>query len=113
MRLAISMLRPRKLCSNGWRSLKTGGPSGKPASESLPAQQAGEQFLLPKSIPPKPECVLSSTLRIYARLLQTQAQKFAASETMRTACSMEGCHRYRSKGILERAEFINVPARPG
>ena len=31
--------------------------------------------------------VLSSTLRIYARLLQTQAQKFAASETMRTACS--------------------------
>jgi len=30
---------------------------------------------------------LSSTLRIYARLLQTQAQKFAASETMRTACS--------------------------
>ena len=57
--------------------------------------------------------VLSSTLRIYARLLQTQAQKFAASETMRTACSTEGCHRYRSKGILERAEFINVPARPG
>jgi len=56
---------------------------------------------------------LSSTLRIYARLLQTQAQKFAASETMRTACSTEGCHRYRSKGILERAEFINVPARPG
>jgi hypothetical protein len=52
-------------------------------------------------------------LRIYARLLQTQAQKFAASETMRTACSTEGCHRYRSKGILERAEFINVPARPG
>jgi hypothetical protein len=41
-------------------------------------------------------------LRIYARLLQTQAQKFAASETMRTACSTEGCHRYRSKGILER-----------
>jgi hypothetical protein len=57
--------------------------------------------------------LLSSTLRIYARLLQTQAQKFAASETMRTACSTEGCHRYRSKGILERAEFINVPARPG
>jgi hypothetical protein len=57
--------------------------------------------------------VLSSTLRIYARLLQTQAQKFAASETMCTACSTEGCHRYRSKGILERAEFINVPARPG
>jgi hypothetical protein len=56
---------------------------------------------------------LSSTLRIYARLLQTQAQKFAASETMRTACSTGGCHRYRSKGILERAEFINVPARPG
>jgi hypothetical protein len=56
---------------------------------------------------------ISSTLRIYARLLQTQAQKFAASETMRTACSTEGCHRYRSKGILERAEFINVPARPG
>jgi hypothetical protein len=52
-------------------------------------------------------------LRIYARLLQTQAQKFAASETMRTACSTGGCHRYRSKGILERAEFINVPARPG
>ena len=57
--------------------------------------------------------LLISTLRIYARLLQTQAQKFAASETMRTACSTEGCHRYRSKGILERAEFINVPARPG
>jgi hypothetical protein len=52
-------------------------------------------------------------LRIYARLLQTQAQKFAASETMRTAYSTEGCHRYRSEGILERAEFINVPARPG
>ena len=59
------------------------------------------------------ELFISSTLRIYARLLQTQAQKFAASETMRTACSTEGCHRYRSKGILERAEFINVPARPG
>ena len=57
--------------------------------------------------------VLYSTLRIYAQLLQTQAQKFAASETMRTACSTGGCHRYRSKGILERAEFINVPARPG
>ena len=56
---------------------------------------------------------LISNLRIYARLLQTQAQKFAASETLRTACSTEGCHRYRSKGILERAEFINVPARPG
>jgi uncharacterized protein YhaN len=46
-------------------------------------------------------------------VLQTQAQKFAASETMRTACSTGGCHRYRSKGILERAELINVPARPG
>ena len=30
---------------------------------------------------------LSSTLRIFARLVQTPAQKIAASETMRTACS--------------------------
>ena len=29
---------------------------------------------------------LSSTLRIFARLVQTPAQKIAASETMRTAC---------------------------
>src|SRR5208283_1226134 len=31
--------------------------------------------------------LLSSTLRIFARLVQTPAQKIAASETMRTACS--------------------------
>src|SRR3984893_10688117 len=36
---------------------------------------------------------LSSTLRIFARLVQTPAQKIDASETMRTACSTRAAVR--------------------
>jgi hypothetical protein len=57
---------------------------------------------------------LSSTLRIFPRLLQTPAQKIAASAMMRTACSMgaavrpkgpNGAHRSHAHSTENLASF--------